>query len=160
MGRRVIGRLRLRREARGAALEQESRQDGTARAHGGAVVPASPVGEAGTLLAAASTDGRLLVFPLEELPELARGKGNKILAVPSKDGVTLAAICVLAEEQALRIDSGHAAHDDQGRRPRPLRGRARPARHGVAARLAYGGSAQRRVAAAGASESTTSGSWT
>ena len=73
---------------------------------GGSVVPATPVGESGTLLAAASTDGRLLVFPVSELPELPRGKGNKILSVPSKDGVTLAAICVLAKEQALRIDSG------------------------------------------------------
>jgi topoisomerase-4 subunit A len=73
---------------------------------GGSVVPAAPVGEGGTLLAAASTDGRLLVFPVAELPELPRGKGNKILAVPSKDGVTLAAICVLGKQQALRIDSG------------------------------------------------------
>ena len=73
---------------------------------GATVVPASPVGEAGTRLAAASSDGRLLVFPLEELPELSKGKGNKILAVPSKDGVVLAGICVLAPEQALRIDSG------------------------------------------------------
>jgi topoisomerase-4 subunit A len=40
------------------------------------------------------------------LPELARGKGNKILAVPGKDGVTLAAICVLRADQGLRIDSG------------------------------------------------------
>jgi topoisomerase-4 subunit A len=73
---------------------------------GATVVPASPVGEVGTLLAAASTDGRLLVFPVSELPELPRGKGNKILSVPSKDGVTLAAICVLGTEQSLRIDSG------------------------------------------------------
>jgi topoisomerase-4 subunit A len=73
---------------------------------GASVVPASPLGEVGTLLAAASTDGRLLVFPVAELPELARGKGNKILAVPSKNGVTLAAICVLGKEQSLRIDSG------------------------------------------------------
>ena len=73
---------------------------------GSSVVPASPVGEAGTSVAAASTDGRLLVFPVSELPELPRGKGNKILSVPSKDGVTLAAICVLANEQSLRIDSG------------------------------------------------------
>jgi topoisomerase-4 subunit A len=72
---------------------------------GSSVVPATPVGEAGKWLAAASTDGRLLVFPVSELPELPRGKGNKILSVPSKDGVTLAAICVLAKEQALRIDS-------------------------------------------------------
>jgi topoisomerase-4 subunit A len=73
---------------------------------GSSVVPAAPVGEDGALIAAASSDGRLLVFPLEELPELARGKGNKILAVPGKDGVKLTAVCVLAEGQALRIDSG------------------------------------------------------
>jgi topoisomerase-4 subunit A len=73
---------------------------------GATAVPASPLGPVGTLLAAASTDGRLLVFKVSELPELPRGKGNKILAVPSKDGVTLAAICVLGPEQALRIDSG------------------------------------------------------
>ena len=73
---------------------------------GATVVPAYPVGEAGARLAAASTDGRLLVFPLKELPELGKGKGNKILAVPSKDGVALAGVCVLAREQALRIDSG------------------------------------------------------
>jgi topoisomerase-4 subunit A len=73
---------------------------------GATVVPAAPVGENGTLLAAASTDGRLLVFKVAELPELPRGKGNKIVAVPSKDGVTLAAICVLGKEQSLRIDSG------------------------------------------------------
>jgi topoisomerase-4 subunit A len=73
---------------------------------GGTVVPAAPVGPAGTLLAAASSDGRLLVFKLEELPELSKGKGNKILSMPSKDGVTLAGICVLAPDQSLRIDSG------------------------------------------------------
>ncbi len=73
---------------------------------GATVVPAAAVGEHGSQLAAASSDGRLLVFPLEELPELARGKGNKILAVPSKDGVMLVAVCVLSAEQSLRVDSG------------------------------------------------------
>jgi topoisomerase-4 subunit A len=73
---------------------------------GATVVPASPVGGAGSRLAAASSDGRLLVFPLDELPELSKGKGNKILAVPSKDGVVLAGVCVLTAEQGLRIDSG------------------------------------------------------
>jgi topoisomerase-4 subunit A len=78
---------------------------------GATVVPASPVGTddpdlKGVRLAAASSDGRLLIFKLSELPELARGKGNKILSVPGKDGVVLAGICVLGKEQSLRIDSG------------------------------------------------------
>jgi topoisomerase-4 subunit A len=74
------------------------------------VVPASPVGAGddikGVRLAAASSDGRLLLFALKDLPELSKGKGNKILSVPSKDGVVLAGICVLAKDQSLRIDSG------------------------------------------------------
>ena len=35
------------------------------------------------LLIAISNEGRLLVFPLSELPELAKGKGNKIMNIPS-----------------------------------------------------------------------------
>jgi topoisomerase-4 subunit A len=73
---------------------------------GSSVVPAAPVPEGGALIAAASTDGRLLVFPLAELPELARGKGNKILAVPGKEGVALVGLCVLRKDQSLRVDSG------------------------------------------------------
>ncbi|WP_166264197.1 DNA topoisomerase IV subunit A [Marinobacter caseinilyticus] len=34
-------------------------------------------------LAAISNEGRMLVFPLSELPELAKGKGNKIISIPS-----------------------------------------------------------------------------
>ena len=74
--------------------------------HGFAAIPAVPVGANGRLLAAVSNDGRLLVFPLEELPELAKGKGNKILGLPGKSDVTLVAVCVLADEQALKVGSG------------------------------------------------------
>jgi topoisomerase-4 subunit A len=35
------------------------------------------------LVAAVSSEGRMLVFPLSDLPELARGKGNKIISIPS-----------------------------------------------------------------------------
>ncbi|MBV1786715.1 DNA topoisomerase IV subunit A [Marinobacterium sp. D7] len=35
------------------------------------------------LLAAISSSGRLLVFPVSELPQLGRGKGNKIINIPS-----------------------------------------------------------------------------
>ena len=34
-------------------------------------------------LAAVSNEGRMLVFPLAELPVMARGKGNKIISIPS-----------------------------------------------------------------------------
>ena len=34
------------------------------------------------LLAAITNQGRMLVFPLTELPQLAKGKGNKIINIP------------------------------------------------------------------------------
>jgi topoisomerase-4 subunit A len=73
---------------------------------GASVIPASPVGERGSRIAAVSSDGRLLLFALAELPELARGKGIKILGLPSKGAGQLAALCVLAEEQSLKVGSG------------------------------------------------------
>tara|TARA_B100000700_G_scaffold129286_2_gene144898 strand:+ start:1221 stop:3479 length:2259 start_codon:yes stop_codon:yes gene_type:complete len=50
---------------------------------GCAVVPplAVPSGE-GVKVAAVSNEGRLLVFALEQLPEMAKGKGNKMLDIP------------------------------------------------------------------------------
>lgn len=34
------------------------------------------------LLAAVTTEGRLLVFPIRDLPQLGKGKGNKIIGIP------------------------------------------------------------------------------
>ena len=42
---------------------------------------AVPEGE-GTLVAAVSNEGRLLLFPIEHLPEMTKGKGNKMLDIP------------------------------------------------------------------------------
>ncbi len=42
-----------------------------------------PPGE-GTLVAAAASDGRLLVVPAEALPRLARGRGTRLQGIPSK----------------------------------------------------------------------------
>ncbi|MEQ5801296.1 DNA topoisomerase IV subunit A [Halomonas sp. H10-9-1] len=42
---------------------------------------AVPEGE-GALVAAVSNEGRLLLFPLAELPEMAKGKGNKMIDIP------------------------------------------------------------------------------
>ncbi|WP_127477599.1 DNA topoisomerase IV subunit A [Sulfurivermis fontis] len=51
---------------------------------GARVLPPQKVGNYDTdLVAAATNDGRLLVFPLNELPQMPRGKGNKIIGIPA-----------------------------------------------------------------------------
>lgn len=51
---------------------------------GAAVLPPQPLHAAATelTLAALSSSGRLLLFPLSELPQLAKGKGNRIMLIP------------------------------------------------------------------------------
>jgi len=62
------------------------------------------------LLAAVNTDGRLLAFPVSDLPELPRGKGNKIFGIPGKKAANgeeaLVAIAAVAPGQTLRIQCG------------------------------------------------------
>jgi topoisomerase-4 subunit A len=48
------------------------------------VMPALVQGEAGNLVVCATSEGYLLAFPLDEVPELAKGKGNKLINVPPK----------------------------------------------------------------------------
>ncbi|MCB1614553.1 MAG: DNA topoisomerase IV subunit A [Pseudomonadales bacterium] len=62
------------------------------------------------LLFAISNDGRMLVFPVSELPELAKGKGNKIMNIPSarfKDGVEFVSfVGVMGAGQMLVVYAG------------------------------------------------------
>jgi len=57
-----------------------------------------------------SSIGRVLVFPAEELPELARGKGNKILGIPGpkyKAGEErMTAVVVIGPDEGVQILSG------------------------------------------------------
>jgi len=50
---------------------------------GARILSPKMVSDSGALIAAVSNEGRLLVFPLSELPQLSRGKGNKIINIPS-----------------------------------------------------------------------------
>ena len=70
------------------------------------VLQAAEVHEENEYLAAVSSDGRLLVFSLEDLPELARGKGNKILALPKNSDVNMIAMAAFTEGQSIRVISG------------------------------------------------------
>ena len=62
------------------------------------------------LVAAITNQGRMLVFPLTELPKLARGKGNKIIGIPKASFESgedfLKEIAVLGEGRELRLLSG------------------------------------------------------
>ncbi|WP_415897037.1 DNA topoisomerase IV subunit A [Neptuniibacter sp. QD57_21] len=64
----------------------------------------------GSLLAAVTNEGRLLVFPVSELPQLARGKGNKIINIPSARASAreelVTALAVLAPEDTLLVHAG------------------------------------------------------
>src|SRR5215210_825331 len=59
------------------------------------------------LLAAASDAGRLLIFPLKDLPQLPRGKGVKILSLSAKgEPESLSALAVMTEGAHLLVHSG------------------------------------------------------
>ncbi|MGB1558176.1 MAG: DNA gyrase C-terminal beta-propeller domain-containing protein, partial [Oceanococcaceae bacterium] len=63
-----------------------------------------PAAAEGLMLACISTEGRLLVFPLDELPELPRGKGNKLMNLRGDDAV--AHWLLLRADQGLQMSAG------------------------------------------------------
>ena len=78
---------------------------------GSQVMPPVIVPERQNLLVAAVTsEGRLLVFPLEDLPELAKGKGNKIIGIPSARAQAreelLAGLLVFGDGDIVQVNSG------------------------------------------------------
>jgi topoisomerase-4 subunit A len=62
------------------------------------------------LLAAVNSEGRLLTFPVADLPELPRGKGNKIFGISTKKSLVepemLLAIAAVAPGQTLKVLCG------------------------------------------------------
>ncbi|MCJ7591541.1 MAG: DNA topoisomerase IV subunit A [Woeseiaceae bacterium] len=79
-------------------------------AGGKAIVPAPVPAGAECLIAAVSSIGRLLLFEMEELPELAKGKGNKLINIPSKKyksgEETMVAAAVIPEDGSLQVHTG------------------------------------------------------
>ena len=61
-------------------------------------------------VAVATNRGRLLVFLVSELPILSKGKGNKLIQIPSKDLKAreefVVSICVLLDTQNLKVYAG------------------------------------------------------
>ncbi len=78
---------------------------------GAKVLPVCPVTDVNTdRIAAVTTEGRLLVIPLSELPEMAKGKGNKIIGIPAARVLDreeyVVGIAVIPEGESLTILSG------------------------------------------------------
>jgi topoisomerase-4 subunit A len=78
---------------------------------GARVLPPAPVSDkASDRIVAITSEGRMLVIPAHDLPELVRGKGNKIIGIPAalaqrREELVVAAACV-PEGGRLKIESG------------------------------------------------------
>lgn len=97
----TLGELQTKNRAGKAALSLPA---------GAKVVSPLPIVDDAQWVAAASNEGRLLVFPLTELPSLSRGKGNKIIAIPgprARDREEyVIAIAVLKDGDGLTVWAG------------------------------------------------------
>tara|TARA_Y100000588_G_scaffold120518_1_gene131877 strand:- start:797 stop:3028 length:2232 start_codon:yes stop_codon:yes gene_type:complete len=76
----------------------------------GAVALATVVSENDSLVSVVTSLGRLLVFSINELPELSKGKGNKLLNIPTAAFTageeSLIAVATHAEQDKLVIHAG------------------------------------------------------
>ncbi len=74
------------------------------------MVPAPVPKDTECLIAAVSSIGRLLMFEMDDLPELAKGKGNKLINIPTKKYKAgeekLVAAAVVPEDGDLQVYCG------------------------------------------------------
>ncbi|MEH6568059.1 MAG: DNA topoisomerase IV subunit A [Halioglobus sp.] len=82
---------------------------------GGRVMQPSPISTVeGAWVAAVSNEGRMLIFPLADLPQMARGKGNKIIGIPTARVQSreefMVAVQVVTEKDVLVVKAGKRHH--------------------------------------------------
>jgi len=75
------------------------------------VLAAAPVpAEEGALVASVNSDGRMLAFPVSELPEMEKGRGNLIFGIPGKKARTgeelMIGAIVVAPNQSVAVHCG------------------------------------------------------
>ena len=78
---------------------------------GGQVLQPVPIfGVEGASVVAITNEGRMLVFPLADLPQLARGKGNKIIGIPGARVLSreefVVGVQVMGEKDVLVVHAG------------------------------------------------------
>ncbi len=93
-----------------AAAAAAAAAEGETGATGEEGAAAGPAPAADARVALVNSEGRLLLCRASEIPELPRGKGNKLFGIPTKKAETraelLVAMCVLAGDQSLAVFSG------------------------------------------------------
>ena len=76
--------------------------------------PASITSVEDSWVAAVSNEGRMLMFPLADLPQMARGKGNKIIGIPAARVQSreeyVVAVQVVGEQDVLIVNAGKRHH--------------------------------------------------
>jgi topoisomerase-4 subunit A len=74
------------------------------------VLAPAPVPSADSLVAVVSSEGKLLAFPVGEVPEMPRGKGNKLYDIPSRKAAAgaelMTAVAVVPPKATLALWSG------------------------------------------------------
>lgn len=97
-----LGDLHSRNKAGKAVL--------TVASGAGVLIPAPVAGPADAVIAAVSDGGQLLVFPVADLPQLARGKGNRIQAINAAKHRAgeerLVAVAAVGPDEVLAVYSG------------------------------------------------------
>ncbi|HBQ00513.1 MAG TPA: DNA topoisomerase IV subunit A [Gammaproteobacteria bacterium] len=83
---------------------------------GSIVLPAVMVNDHDSdMIVSVTNEGRMLMFPLKELPRLAKGKGNKIISIPTARVVDriefVVAMTVVTEEDTLTVYAGRRHHN-------------------------------------------------
>ena len=77
---------------------------------GAKVLKPAPIHNESDLLAVVTLQGRLLIFPVADLPALARGKGNKLIQISAVDLAAgkdfVVAILAIPENSPLKVVSG------------------------------------------------------
>ncbi|MDP2228461.1 MAG: DNA gyrase C-terminal beta-propeller domain-containing protein, partial [Moraxellaceae bacterium] len=74
---------------------------------GATVLAPAPVQAVETdVLAVLSSEGRLLVFPVADLPQLAKGKGNKLMNIAADENEVVLGVACLREGQKLTVLAG------------------------------------------------------
>jgi topoisomerase IV subunit A len=95
-------RLRLHRQARRTSQGRNKAGKACLTLDGTPLLPPATV-KPDDRVAVATAEGRLLVFPIGELPELAKGKGNKLIGLKGEDRIVAA--CLLPAGSALEVTS-------------------------------------------------------